>query len=186
VDIPHALTTDLAALTDALDDPGGDLQAMLDVLIDDLTTAVPSFIGLRMTVRTNETTVTIIAMDPQLTPTTRATLQLPLHQITGAAPMATVLLLYASEPRVFTELAALTRRVFDLVGEVVLDGHLPAAEDPPAPSGISGLDDAALINMAIGVLIDQGYTPEQTCNELARRAAQHHTSVSDTARALLS
>jgi hypothetical protein len=108
---------------------------MLDVLIDDLTTAVPSFIGLRMTVRTNETTVTIIAMDPQLTPTTRATLQLPLHQITGAAPMATVLLLYASEPRVFTELAALTRRVLTWSGRSSSTGTSPPQRTRPPRRG---------------------------------------------------
>ncbi len=82
-------------------------------------------------------------MDSQLTPLTRAALRLPRHQITGAAPTATVLLLYAAAPRVFTELDALTRRGFDLGWEVVLDGHLPAvADDPPAPPWIGG-DTAA-------------------------------------------
>ncbi len=184
MDIHGALSDDLAALTDALDVPGDDLQAMLEVLFDDLTAAVPSFIGLRMTVHANDTAVTLNAVDPRLAPTTRSTLLLPLHRITGAQPVATVLL-YAAEPGGFTELAVLTRRVFDLDGEVVLDGHLPAVDDPPAPSGISGIDEAALVNRAIGVLIDQGCLPEQTHVELARRAAQHHTSVFTAASALL-
>ena len=72
-------------------------------------------------------------MDSQLTPITRAALWLPRHQITGAAPMATVLLWYPVAPRVFTEPDALTRRAFDLGWEVVLDGDLSAVDDPAAP-----------------------------------------------------
>jgi hypothetical protein len=186
VDIHGALSDDLAGLTDdALDVPGDDLQAMLEVLFGDLTAAVPSFIGLRMTVHADDTAVTLNAVEPQLAPTTRSTLLLPLHRITGAQPVATVLL-YAAEPGGFTELAVLTRRVFDLDGEVVLDGHVPAVDDPPALPGIGDTNDATLINRAIGVLIDQGYPPEQTHAELAHRAAQHHTSVSTAASALLS
>ena len=73
-------------------------------------------------------------MDSQLTPITRAALWLPRHQITGAAPMATVLLWYPVAPRVFTEPDALTRRAFDLGWEVVLDGDLSAVDDPAAPA----------------------------------------------------
>ncbi len=75
---------------------------MLEVLFDDLTATVPSFIGLRMTVHANDTAVTLNAVDPQLAPTTRGTLLLPLHRITGAQPVATVLL-YAAEPSAATD-----------------------------------------------------------------------------------
>ena len=36
MDFPRALSRQLSALTDALDDPGTDLQAVLAVLVDDL------------------------------------------------------------------------------------------------------------------------------------------------------
>ena len=44
MEFPASLRAQLSELTDALDDPGTDLQAILDVLIDDLTLAVPSFL----------------------------------------------------------------------------------------------------------------------------------------------
>ena len=40
-----ALTDQLDALTAALDDPGTDLQTILEVLVDDLSAAVSSFLG---------------------------------------------------------------------------------------------------------------------------------------------
>ena len=51
MEFPASLSAQLSELTDALDDPGTDLQAILAVLIDDVTAAVPSFLGLIMTLR---------------------------------------------------------------------------------------------------------------------------------------
>ena len=45
------LTQQLGDLTITLDDPGTDLKAMLDVLSDDLTAAVPSYLGLTLTLQ---------------------------------------------------------------------------------------------------------------------------------------
>ena len=46
MNFPASLSQQLSDLTDALDDPGTDLQAILALLVDDLTAAVPSFLGL--------------------------------------------------------------------------------------------------------------------------------------------
>ena len=48
------LSQQLGDLTLTLDDPGTDLKAILDVLCDDLTAAVPSFLGLTMTLNLDE------------------------------------------------------------------------------------------------------------------------------------
>src|SRR6476661_7547300 len=64
MEFPASLSAQLSELTDALDDPGTDLQAILDVLIDDLTLAVPSFLGLTMTLRLAGAPVTLTAVDP--------------------------------------------------------------------------------------------------------------------------
>ena len=51
MEFPAWLSAQLSELTEVLDDPATDLQAILAVLIDDVTVAVPSFLGLRMTLR---------------------------------------------------------------------------------------------------------------------------------------
>ena len=43
--------------------PGTDLQAVLAVLVDDLTVAVPSFLGLTMTLRLGGDPITLTAID---------------------------------------------------------------------------------------------------------------------------
>ena len=123
MDFPRALSGQLSALTDALDDPGTDLQAVLAVLVDDLTVAVPSFLGLTMTLR--------LGGDPDHADRDRwgpgdhrgASLQLPLDQLAGAGPDS-VVVFYAGSPGAFVDMAADTRRAYDLDGQVVVDGHL--------------------------------------------------------------
>ncbi|HEY4993239.1 MAG TPA: hypothetical protein VII33_14290, partial [Nakamurella sp.] len=73
-----ALTAQLNALTAALDDPGTDLETILDVLVDDLSAAVSSFLGLRMTLQLDGVPVTLTAMDAGLAVTAGASLTLPL------------------------------------------------------------------------------------------------------------
>ena len=45
------MTQQLGDLTITLDDPGTDLKATLDVLSDDLTAAVPSYLGFTLTLQ---------------------------------------------------------------------------------------------------------------------------------------
>lgn len=73
-------------LIDALDDPGSDLQAILAVLVDRLIAAVPSFLGLTMTLRVAGRQVTLTAIDPGDLGVVRSSLQLPLDPLAGAGP----------------------------------------------------------------------------------------------------
>ena len=80
-----------------------------------------------------------------------------------------VLVLYAGSPGTFVDLAAdlawLTARP---LRDFVLDQHLPA----PAGKGTgTHLLEASVINQAIGVLIGQGYTPQQADRQLGAQAA---------------
>ena len=59
------MITQLAALTETLDEPGADLQAMLQLLIDDLTQAVPSLLGLTLTVTRGGVPVTLQVLPPE-------------------------------------------------------------------------------------------------------------------------
>ena len=64
-----------------MDDLGTDLQAILAVLIDDVTVAVPSFLGLRMTLHMAGEPVTVTAIGPTAARTARSSLHLPLDPL---------------------------------------------------------------------------------------------------------
>jgi len=107
VKFPHALVEQLVALTEALDKPGTDLQAVLSVLTDDLIAAIPSFVGLAMTLCLDGNPVAITAADPgaELATAARTTLRLPLPPIAGTDPASQVVF-YAADRGAFAALAA--------------------------------------------------------------------------------
>ena len=89
---------------------------------------------------------------------------------------------YGRDARAFALLAADTRRVYGLDGQVMVDRHLPGrGTDPPG-----GIDAAqvAIIHRAIGWLIDQGLPPDVADRELRRRAATSGRTLIDMAHYL--
>ena len=177
------LTAQLGALNVALDEPGTDLRTILDVLVDDLSAAVSSFLGLRMTLhRLDGCPVTLTAVDtnPPLMP--GACLTLPLGRSTsdGSGDMV---VFYAGNPGAFVDLAADLERVHGR--GPTLDDQLPSAGDQTDRPGITGLAEHSVVNQAIGVLITRGHTPGDALAELHRRAADTVSSVTDAARHVL-
>ncbi len=166
--LPSSLPGRLAALTAALDEPGTDLHAVLAVLVDDLTAAVPSFLGLTMTVDVDGQPITLTAVDPDLTDAAGASMSVPLSQLVGVP--AGMVVFYAYNPGAFVDLAADTRRAFDLDGQVVLDGHLDDFGPDGRARSFTGVEEASVIHRAIGVLIARGHPPEQARAELVDRA----------------
>jgi hypothetical protein len=179
-----ALDDQLAALTAVLDDPGTDLHTILDVLVDDLSAAISSFLGLTVTLRSEWFPVTLTAIDPDLALAARTSLALPLGRLVGAGPGGTIVL-YAGNPGAFVDLAADLQRVPGRDGRVVLDGDLPGTSDPPRKPGVTGLAELSVINQAIGVLITRRHTPDRAKAKLRRRAAVSLTSVTEVARHVL-
>jgi len=172
------LTAQLGALTVVLDEPGADLQTILDVLVDDLSAAVSSFLGLRMTLHPlDECPVTLTTMDtdPLMA---GACLSLSLGRPTSESQDGTVVF-YAGNPGAFVDLAADLQRVH---GQVHLDDQLPSAGDRTDRPGITGLAEHSVVNQAIGVLITRGHIPGEAYAELRRRAADAVSSVPDAAR----
>jgi hypothetical protein len=172
------LTAQLGALTVVLDEPGADLQTILDVLVDDLSAAVSSFLGLRMTLHPlDECPVTLTTMDtdPLMA---GACLSLSLGRPTSEGQDGTVVF-YAGNPGAFVDLAADLQRVH---GQVHLDDQLPSAGDRTDRPGITGLAEHSVVNQAIGVLITRGHIPGEAYAELRRRAADAVSSVPDAAR----
>lgn len=181
MDIPQRLISHLDELTDALEIPGADLQAMLSVLIDDLTSAVPSFLGLTVIIGSSSGPVTIASTDLSHVRPVGSSLQLPLH-LMAEVERGSVVVFYAAQPGAFADLAAATRRAFDLDGQVVIDQHLTGVDPDEKPWAF---DEASVINRAIGVLIGRGQPPNEAHLTLARLAADQGITRAAAARGLL-
>ncbi len=170
----------LDSLSAALAD-GTDLQAILSVLLDDLTTAIPSLLGfeLRLVIHGRQICLTTVPNDAL---PIRSSLLIPLDKITHSAADGSVVF-YAHTGGALERLAVDTRRFYGLDGEVMLDRHLET--DPTATSGIGGLEDLGAINQAVGVLIEAGHTPDAAREELRDRATRQRVTESAIARALI-
>ena len=180
-----AWTAQLSVLTAALDDPGTDLETILEVLVDDLSAAVSSFLGLTMTLQLDGCPLTLTTIYADLALTAGASLTLPVGRSTDEGPGCTVVF-YARPPGAFVDLAADLHRVHDLDGDVYPDGHLPSAGDQTRRSGITGLAELSVVNQAIGVLITRGHTPAGAIAELGSRAAGTPRGVPEVAEHVLS
>jgi hypothetical protein len=172
VEITAVVAADLAALTEALEEPGADLATTLDQLAADAKLAVGTFLGLTVRVTIGDRLSNLTAFEAGAVPgDIRASLLMPLQDgVNGESIEAgTDLVLYAGTPGAFTDLAAdlawLSGR--DLT-EFALDQHLVV----PERDGADGLSALSLINQAIGVLIARGRTPEQAESDLNARAAR--------------
>jgi hypothetical protein len=173
MEFPSTLAGQLAALTLALDEPGTDLQAIVDVLIEDLTSTIPSFLGLTVVMNADGLPIALSSLDDDLMTAAGSSMSVPVDPIDGW-PGAT-LVFYAYNPGAFVDLATDARRALGLDGEVVLDEHLVgsgAVADPRLALG--GVEDATMVNRAIGVLIARGHPPERARAVLDALAAAHN------------
>ncbi len=171
--IPSGLAADLDLLTAALGLPDTNIATTLEALASDAATAVPSYVGLSVRIRTRDGEVELTTLDDasQIAGITTS-LRIPLEAVTSAGADGTplVLILYAAKAGAFVDLAAdlawLTGRPID---DVQLDWDL-AGGILRSPAG--SLRAQSAIEEAIGVLIGQGRTLDQARVELAGRAAK--------------
>ena len=168
MEISAALVADLTSLTDSLDQPDTDLEALLRALADDTRRAVRSYLGLTMTLIVDGYPVTLTAMDEFADPGDIATSALlPLPALCDAEP-GSVIVFYAGKAGAFVDFAADLSFALGLgLDVIVLDEHLTP---PRAVSGLTGLVEMSQVNQAIGILIERGHTPEGARTELHRFA----------------
>lgn len=145
MEIPPALAADLASLTQTLPDPDVDLHQLLSELARGVTLAVPSYLGMSLSVPTGADTdfrATVLAQSARHEDV-RASLRWPLTALSGSRA-AGILTFYASRPGAFADLVA------DLGGSRHLDpgalsldadltvpdpGRTPPRHDGEHPSG---------------------------------------------------
>jgi len=183
VDSHHHVTDQFAVLTDALEDPGTDLRTVLAVLVDDLRAAIPSVLGVTVTITEAGDAVTLTSAEPDLMALAGASLRIPLDEVFMAGPGSTVTF-YAARPGAFVDLAADIRYAYGLNGQIVIDGHLDNHVPSVGTPGVTGLAELLLINRAIGVLIGQGHQ-DNPRSVLQWRADQAGTTLLDAAQKLL-
>lgn len=183
MDLPASLITQLDSLTTALDDPGTDLRAILAVLSDDVTSAVPSYLGLTITMVTDGDAVQLTAVAVSKA-AVNASLRLPLPLLAGSEAGSTIEF-YAGVPGAFARMAHDVRQTYGLDGEVVLDDHRTGPTNQTGTAVAMGVDDFTMVNRAVGVLIGKGRTPDEANNELHASAQRASISLPDAAQAVL-
>jgi len=91
---------------------------------------------------------------------------------------------YAAEVGAFADLAAAVTRSAGVGEHVSARGKVAPPRSGPS-LGVSGLAEFSVRNQAIGVLIDQGYTPDEARIELRRRATRDDVTLHDTVQLTL-
>ena len=182
--IGAALAADLGILTAALDEPGADVLHSLHQLGVDAQAAVPTYLGLSVTVDGSDPPFTFTTLEDGAADDVRTSLRLMLPGVgDGRASPAVTLTLYAETPGTFVDLTAdlawLTGRP---PSDFVLDQHLSV---PAGSDAGTHLRTASVINQAIGVLIGRGYTPGQAHRELDTQADGAGTDRHTTAQLIL-
>jgi hypothetical protein len=177
--IGAALAADLGILTEALDEPGTDVLHSLHRLGVDAQAAVPTYLGLSMTVDGSDPPFTFTTLEDGAADDVRTSLRLTLPGVgDGRASPSVALTLYAETPGTFVDLTAdlawLTGRP---PSDFALDQHLSVSAGSDAGTYLRA---ASVINQAVGVLIGRGYTPGQAHSKLDTQAdgagTERHTA----------
>lgn len=167
MDATAGLLNQLRALAlDARDD-GATLTASLTTLQAGLGHAVPSYLGLQLTITQNGYPVVLTAGPPG--PTVTTSLRLPLTLISVGCQTGSQLIIFATTPGAFVDLNADLCHAFGGTNPaIVLDADLPPISQLV---GLSGSTELGEINRAVGVLIERGTDPDLAHGTLRRHAA---------------
>ena len=141
----------------------------MQALQDALFAAVPSGLGLSITIRVGLPAVTVTTLEG--TATVESSLWVPLPSLLAESGSAVVF--YAGTPGALVDLAADLQWALHLPAEaMLLDRHLtpPSGADP-----IAGLPEMSVIHRALGALLAQGRTPDAAAAGPAnqRRQVRH-------------
>jgi hypothetical protein len=169
VEISAALATDLALLSEALDEPGPTIVDTVQHLAADVTLAVRSYLGMQVVAASDGPAFRFTVMtDDAGSSEISSSLRIPLTQFRQIDRLSELtVILYAARKGAFVDLAAdLAWLAGRDLSEFQLDEHL-ALDQTVA---VRSLAADSVINQAIGVLFGRGLTPEQADLELDLQA----------------
>jgi len=169
--MPAALVADLHLLS-ALSGRAQDLEGLVRGMSGDLKVAIPSAIGLSLTVRISGQDVTLTTLEDHVG-CVRASIHFPLG--TASVNEGSCIVFYAATPGAFVDLAADLGWTTGLSEQIILlDQHLHV---PAEGSAMTGLREFSTMNQAIGMLIGRGNSAESARAELERYAESRCTTV---------
>lgn len=177
------------ATTVGLDD--GFLSDALFGLTIDLTRAVTEYIGLELTVVHTGHPITLRAFTGEGVDAT-SSLRIPLPLLSRRFENGSRAIFYSRTAGAFVDLAADLGFVLGAASGIAIDGERPPirldGDLPPdtTVSGLSGVTELAVINRAVGVMIERGHDPEAAHADLHRHAASAGLSAHSFAVRLLS
>jgi hypothetical protein len=182
VEIAPDLAAALASLSEALDQDDRRLYTELDALRMAVVAAVPSCVAMSVTIALDHHDATFTLGPTTASGPVATSLLIPLEVVSDAR-QGSVLILYATTPGAFVDLAAdLSYATGVTPATFVLDRHpAPAVDDV----GTTPLDGPSAINQALGVLIARGYTPQAALEELHRLAEQDGGQLEHAAQIVL-
>lgn len=182
------LAQGLRELTAALDERSTtqELSGSLHTLTDDAARAVRSFLGVSITVTLDGQDVTLTSTSEMLEPADiRSTLRVPLSAIDPQ--LVGTVVFYAGRTDALVALADELRAMVPAPSqdEVLLDAAADPLTSAEIVSGVTGAQDLAAVNRAIGLLIGRGHPPDDARAELERLARIQGDQVAVVARQLL-
>jgi hypothetical protein len=121
MNVPPAVVTDLTLLSAAIDEPESDLPAIVGVLSKSLADAIPSYLGMTLTLQINTVAVSVDTMEPEAALLVRASLKMALLPLFGSTATGSVAF-YSRRAGTLSDLADNVTWVFNLDGRPVLDG----------------------------------------------------------------
>ena len=161
----HQLAAGVGGRPSTLTDP-------LTALATDLQEAISGYVGIALTVVRGGQPVVVTAVHPGQVETVTTSLGLPLRLLSPEFEAGGRAVFYSSTRGSLVDLAADLRHALSPHAA----RHAPApeldADLPPAgtSSGITGLNELATVNRAIGILLEQGHDPDSGLHLLRRRA----------------
>lgn len=180
--LPRGLSADLSTLTDALQQPGVDLQASVQSLAASLRASIDSYLGLTVLLAREGVPICFDLMDDYPPDGQAATSLMLALGAFAEVEAATEIVFYATTPGAFVDLDAdLSHELGVKAGAVVLDEH----RTPAMTTGMAGLLDWSGLNQAVGILIEQGSPAATARSELDARAAGAGLSPPLAARELI-
>jgi hypothetical protein len=188
--LPTALLAHLHDLTVSIGEDDQDFDEALLALTTALHSTATSYCGFQLTIVEHEWPVTLTTFAGGHDVPLGTSLRLPLGLVSATVDGESRVVFYAGTPGAFTDLAA---DLSHALGGVPVDQRSSAADlrDPPGPrvdghrrvivldadlsplshaSGLIGLAELTVLNLAIGMLIQQGHDIAQARQVLRRRA----------------
>jgi len=179
------LPSEIAARLSTLGSSADELPEAAEKLHGMLLAAVPSALGLSITVHISEIDLTLTTVSDGVKPQT--SLRVPLSAWADFEAGSEVVF-YASTAGSLVDLAAdlswalgLNITWTDQPGDrlLVVDQHVT-----PVP-GLSGLDDLTAVNQAVGVLLSRGSSYDIAVEDLRRAATRANSSIGAAAKSLM-